>query len=151
MVGYFADYTDHSFYAVAAACLIIDLYLLRKSGVLLCIGIGSLLTGVFISLGLIESYEVALVMLVGFSCATGGLLWDYFKQQDDNIRPAVLSTIVGKILPASAPITKTGGRVYYSGTEWLARLDNSSDKPIGADSKVEITGIDGEIMLVRVA
>jgi len=151
MTGYFADYTDHSFYALAAVCLIIDLYLLRKSGALLCIGIGSLITGVFISLGLIEYYSVALVMLVGFSCATGGLLWDYLKQQDEHIRPTAPDTIIGKILPASAPITKTDGRVYYSGMEWLARLDASSDTPIQAESRVEITGLEGDIMLVRVA
>lgn len=151
MVGYFADYTDHSFYAAAAVCLIIDLYLLRKSGPLLCIGIGCLITGVFISIGWIESYPVALVMLVGFSCATGGLLWEYFKQPEAQIRPAVFSTIVGKTLPASTLITKTDGRVYYSGTEWMARLDTSSDKPIKADSRVEITAVDGNVMLVRIA
>lgn len=151
MVGYFADYTDHSFYALAAVCLVIDLYLLRKSGALLCIGIGSLLTGVCISLRLIDYYPAALVMLVGFSCASGGLLWDYFKHQDEQLRPASLGTFIGKTLPASALITKTDGRVYCSGVERLARLDSSSDKPIRADSKVKITGIDGEIMLVRVA
>lgn len=132
MVGYFADYTDHSFYAAAVVCLIIDLYLLQKSGPLLCIGMGSLITGVLISLGLIESYPVALVMLAGFSCAAGGLLWEYSKPQDEQIQP----------------LTNTDS---CTGTESPAHLDAYSEAPINAKAQVEVARADGKRMLVRLA
>jgi membrane protein implicated in regulation of membrane protease activity len=151
MVEYFAQHLDHFFYALAGICLAVDFYLLRKSGPLLCIGIGSLITGFFITVGLIEHLRIAVVMLAGFSAASAGLLWDRFKQQDDDDWPETPNDMLGKIVPASARITKTDGRVFYLGVEWLARLDSSSAEPIEVDTPVEVTRVEGTVMLVRVA
>jgi membrane protein implicated in regulation of membrane protease activity len=150
MVEYFAQHLDHLFYALAGICLLTDFYLLRKSGPLLCIGIGSLITGLFITVGLIEHLRIALVMLAGFSAASAGLLWDRIKQQDDDDWPETPNDMLGKIVPASARITKTEGRVFYLGVEWLARLDSSSAEPIEVDTPVQVTRVEGTIMLVRV-
>ncbi len=152
MVEYFSQHLDYFFYVLAGICLLVDLSILGMSGPLLFIGIGALVTGLFVTLGLIEHFRVALVIFAGFSAASAALLWKPLKQfQNKEVGPETTSDMVGKIIPASARITKTDGRVYYSGVEWLARLDASTDVPIEAETQVQVTSVDGTIMLVRVA
>jgi len=152
MVEYFTQHMDYFFYALAGICLLVDLSILGISGPLLFIGVGSLMTGLFISIGFIEHFRVALVIFAGFSAASAALLWKPLKQfQNKEVGPETTSDMVGRIIPASARITKTDGRVYYSGVEWLARLDASSDEPIEPETQVEITSVDGTIMMVKAA
>jgi inner membrane protein len=152
MVEYFSQHLDYFFYALAGICLLVDLSILGMSGPLLFIGIGALITGAFLSLGLLEHFSASLAVFAGFSAASAALLWAPLKRlQNKEVGPEITSDMVGKIIPASARITKTDGRVYYSGVEWLARLDSSSDEPIEAETQVRVTSVDGTIMLVRVA
>lgn len=152
MVEYFSQHLDYLFYALAGVCLLLELSLLGMSGPLLFVAIGALATGVFLSFGLLEHFAASLVIFAGFSAASAALLWGPLKRlQNKEIGPETSSDMVGKIIPASARITKTEGRVYYSGVEWLARLDSSTDVPIEAETQVQVTSVDGTIMLVRVA
>lgn len=152
MVEYFSQHLDYLFYAVAGICLLLDLSILGMSGPLLFMGIGALITGVLISLGLLGHLSAALAIFAGFSAASTALLWQPLKRlQNKEAAPQTTSDMVGKIIPASARITKTDGRVYYSGVEWLARLDASTDAPIEPETQVQVTSVDGTIMLVRVA
>ena len=57
--------------------------------------------------------------------------------------------MVGKVLLVTMRITQVNGRVSYSGVDWLARLDNSNSDPIEVENKVEVTSVDGTLLLVK--
>jgi inner membrane protein len=147
---YFTQHQDYFFYALAGICLLVELSLLGMSGPLLFIALGSVITGVLISLGIIHSFSIALVVLAGVSLASAALLWGPLKKlQNKEVGPETSSDMVGKVLPVTARITQADGRVSYSGVEWLARLDSSSSEPIEPEHRVEVTSVDGTILVVK--
>jgi len=147
---YFTQHQDYFFYALAGICLLVELSLLGMSGPLLFVAIGSVITGVLISLGIIHSFGIALVALGSISLASAALLWRPLKKlQNKEIGPETSSDMVGKVVPVTARITQADGRVSYSGVEWLARLDSSSSEPIETESRVEVTSVDGTILVVK--
>ena len=147
---YFTQHQDYFFYALAGVCLIVELSLLGMSGPLLFVALGSVITGVLMSLGIIHSFGIALVTLGGVSLASAALLWGPLKRlQNKEVGPETSSDMVGKVIPVTARITQTDGRVSYSGVEWLARLDSSSSEPIEAESRVKVTSVDGTILMVK--
>lgn len=147
---YFTQHQDYFFYALAGVCLIVELSLLGMSGPLLFVALGSVITGVLISLGIIHGFSIALVVLAGVSLASAALLWGPLKKlQNKEVGPETSSDMVGKVVPVTARITQADGRVSYSGVEWLARLDSSSSEPIEAESRVKVTSVDGTILVVR--
>lgn len=150
MIDYFSLHQDYFFYALAGVCLLVELALLGFSGPLLFVALGSALTGIFISLGLIHSFSIAIVLLAGLSVASAALLWGPLKKlQNKEVGPETSSDMVGKVLLVTARITQVDGRVSYSGVEWLARLDGSSSEPIEAESQAEVTSVDGTILMVK--
>lgn len=152
MIDYFSQHQDYFFYALAGICLLVELGLLGISGPLLFVALGSLLTGIFISFGLIHAFSVAVVIFAGLSVASAALLWTPLKKlQNKEVGPETSSDMVGKILPVTARITQADGRVAYSGIEWLARLDSSSSEAIEVESRAEVTSVDGTILVVKSA
>lgn len=150
MIDYFSQHQDYLFYTIAGICLLIELGLTGISGPLLFVAIGSLITGILISLGLIHAFSIAVVMLAGVSVASAALLWQPLKKlQNKEVGPEVSSDMVGKILPVTATITQTDGRVGYSGIDWLARLDSMHSEPIEVENRVEVTSVDGTILIVK--
>ncbi len=147
---YFTQHQDYFFYALAGICLLVELSLLGMSGPLLFVALGSVITGVLISLGLIHSFSIALVLLAGVSVASAALLWGPLKKlQNKEVGPETSSDMVGKVVPVTARITQTDGRVSYSGVEWLARLDSSSSEPIEPENRVQVTSVDGTMLVVK--
>lgn len=152
MIDYFSQHQDYFFYALAGICLLIEIALLGISGPLLFVALGSLLTAICISLGLVHSFSVAIVLFAGLSVSSAALLWGPLKKlQNKEVGPETSSDMVGKVLLVSTRITQADGRVSYSGTEWLARLDSSSSEPIEAENRVEVTSVDGTILMVKAA
>ena len=150
MIDYFAEHQDYFFYAIAGICLLVELGLLGISGPLLFVALGSLITGILISVGLIHAFSIAIVMLAGVSVASAALLWAPLKKlQNKEVGPEVSSDMVGKVLSVTARITQTDGRVAYSGVDWLARLDSAQSEPIETESRVEVTSVDGTILIVK--
>ena len=147
---YFTQHQDYFFYALAGICLLVELSLLGMSGPLLFVAIGSVITGVLMSLGIIHSFGIALVALGGISLASAAFLWVPLKKlQNKEVGPETSSDMVGKIVPVTARITQADGRVSYSGVEWLARLDSSSSEPIEPESRAQVTSVDGTILVVK--
>jgi hypothetical protein len=147
---YFTQHQDYFFYALAGICLLVELSLLGMSGPLLFVALGSVITGVLISLGIIHNFNIALVVLAGISVASAALLYSPLKKlQNKEVGLETSSDMVGKVLPVTARITQADGRVSYSGVEWLARLDGSNNEAIEAESRVEVTSVDGTILVVR--
>jgi membrane protein implicated in regulation of membrane protease activity len=150
VIDYFALHQDYFFYALAGICLLVELALLGFSGPLLFVAVGSLLTGAFISLGLVHVFSVAVVLLAGLSVASAALLWGPLKKlQNKEVGPETSSDMVGKVLRVTARITPVDGRISYSGVEWLARLDSASSEAIEAESRAEVTSVDGTILVVK--
>jgi len=150
VIDYFSQHQDYFFYALAGICLLVELAVLGLSGPLLFVALGSLLTGIFISLGLIHAFSVAIVLLAGLSVASAALLWGPLKKlQNKEVGLETSSDMVGKVLLVTARITPFDGRVSYSGVEWLARLDSSSSEPIEAESRAEVTSVDGTLLVVK--
>jgi membrane protein implicated in regulation of membrane protease activity len=147
---YFTQHQDYFFYALAGICLLVELSLLGMSGPLLFLAIGSVITGALISLGIIHSFGIALVALGSVSLASAALLWTPLKKlQNKEIGPEISSDMVGKVVPVTARITQADGRVSYSGVEWLARLDSSSHEPVETENRVQVTSVDGTILVVK--
>ena len=150
MIDYFSQHHDYLFYAIAAICLLIEIAFLGMSGPLLFVAIGSFITGVFLSLGLVHLFSVAVVLLAGFSVASAALLWHPLKKlQNKAVGPETSSDMVGKVLSVTSRITQVDGRVSYSGVEWLARLDNSSSESVEPENRVVVTSVDGTLLLVK--
>jgi membrane protein implicated in regulation of membrane protease activity len=150
VIEYFAQHQDYFFYALAGICLLVELGLLGISGPILFVALGSLITGILISLGLIHAFSIAVVMFAGVSVASAALLWAPLKKlQNKEVGPETSSDMVGKILPVTARITQTDGRVAYSGVDWLARLDGAQSEPIETESRAEVTSVDGTILIVK--
>lgn len=150
MIDYFSQHHDHLFYAIAAICLLVEIAFLGMSGPLLFVAIGSLITGFFLSLGLIHLFSVAVILLAGFSVASAALLWQPLKKlQNKTVGPETSSDMVGKVLSVTSRITPTDGRVSYSGVEWLARLDSTGNESIEPENRVEVTSVDGTLLLVK--
>lgn len=152
IVGYFSQHLDYFFYALAAILMLVDLSILGLSGPLIFIGIGSLFTGLFISVGWVSELNIAVALFAVLSIASAAILWRPLKKlQDREVGPETSSDMVGKVLRATMPITATEGRVFYSGVEWLARLDSASTEPVAANSQVIVVAVNGTIMVVRPA
>ncbi|RYY76896.1 MAG: NfeD family protein [Gammaproteobacteria bacterium] len=150
MISYFAQHHDHLFYAIAAICMLVEISFLGLSGPLIFVAAGSLITGIFLSLGFIHSLSVSFVLLAGFSIATTALLWGPLKKlQNKSSESETSSDMVGKILPVTMRITKANGRVSYSGIEWLARLDGANSEPVEVHERVEVTSVDGTLLIVK--
>ena len=150
MIEYFAEHQDYFFYALAGICLIVELGLLGISGPLLFVALGSLITGILISTGLIHAFSIAVVLLAGFSVASAALLWEPLKKlQNKQVGPETSSDMVGKILTVTARVTQADGRVSYSGIDWLARLDGSNSEAVEVNGRVEVTSVDGTLLLVK--
>ncbi len=150
MIEFFAQHQDYFFFALAGICLLIELAFLGMSGPLLFVALGSLLTGIFISLGLVHTFGVAIVLLAGLSISSAALLWGPLKKmQSKEVGPETSSDMVGKILMAKTLITHIDGRVSYSGVDWMARLDNAASEPVEATHQVQVTSVDGTILVVK--
>jgi membrane protein implicated in regulation of membrane protease activity len=128
---YFAEHHDYLWFAIAGVCLLIELNLLGLGGPLLFIAIGSLITGVLVTLNVVNNFQIEIVNVAIFSGVSAAILWRPLKKiQNKVIGPETSSDMVGKILRVSQRITESDGRVSYSGVEWLERLNNSSADPI---------------------
>jgi membrane protein implicated in regulation of membrane protease activity len=152
ITAYFAQHHDYLWFVIAGACLLVELNLLGLGGPLLFIAIGSLITGVLVTLGIVNNFQFEIICVAVFSIANAAILWRPLKKiQNKEVGPETSSDMVGKILPVSARITRDDGRVSYSGIEWLARLDSSSAEPIEKENKVKVTSVDGTILMVQLA
>ena len=143
---------DYFFYAVAALCLIVDLALLGLSGPLLFTAIGSFITAVIISVGLINGWAIEVFCAAIFSVLSAVVLWNPLKKfQNAGGGSDTSSDMIGKVLPVVFEINQMQGRIAYSGIEWQARLDPSCHHPIIVGSHARISAVDGSMLIVKPA
>jgi membrane protein implicated in regulation of membrane protease activity len=151
ILEYIADHHDQFFYVVAGLSFILELTITGMSGPLLFFAIGSFITGVLISIGLISGWEVELFALGLLTVSITVLLWKPLKRfQDSGGGADTSSDMIGRQVPAASEITEAGGSIRYSGINWNSRLDEEAGvASIAEGDSCVISSVDGNVMLVK--
>jgi len=151
VVEYFLQNHDKLLYLIAGLSFVLELAVMGLSSPLLFFAIGSAVTGVVVSLGLISSWEHEVFCVGVVSVFTAVLLWKPLKKfQGPRQIDDTSSDMIGQVVPVSADVTAVGGNVRHSGLCWAARLDNNAKtEVIKAGEQVEITATEGTIMIVK--
>lgn len=151
LVEYFLQNHDKFLYVLAGLSLVIELAMLGLSGPLLFFAIGCAITGLSVSGGIINSWEFEVLSVGVFSTLSAVLLWKPLKklQGPDNVSDNT-SDMIGQVVPVSEEITINGGSVRHSGINWQARLDHTAKVDLlPIDTRVEITAVNGNVMIVN--
>lgn len=149
IIDYFSQNPAHLFYTVTGLCLVMELGVLGMSGPLLFVALGSLLTGIMMSLGVIAGWEMAILSLGVLTALSALLLWKPFKRfQNESVARDTSSDMIGRVLPVTQMVSRDQGAVSYSGIEWQVRLNNNAE-PVAAGSRVRVVAVDGALLLVQ--
>ena len=142
---------DRFFYVLAVTSFILELGLLGLSGPLLFFAIASLGTALLISVGLISGWEAEILVVGVLTVLIALLLWRPLKKfQNSGGGADTSSDMIGRVVAVSKDITAEEGAIRYSGIDWQARVDRSSNEAfIAAGEQCVIASVNGNIMLVR--
>ena len=148
---YFWANHDHFLYLISGLSFLIELSIMGLSGPLLFFAIACLITGVMVSFGIVDTWQME-VLLVGVITALVALvLWKPLKTfQNQGSGKDTSSDMIGLRVPASEGITKQEGSIRYSGINWMARLPVNSDVvKIEKGELCEIIAVEGNTMIVK--
>lgn len=149
LLQHFSQHHDHFLYALAGVCLLLELSVLGVSGPLLFIALSCLLTGVLVSLNLVQGWEYELLTLSLLAVIGAAVLWKPLKRfQNSGGGRDTSSDMIGRDLLVTSTITQDGGCVSYSGVEWQARLDASFSEPIAVAQRARVVGVEGSLLIV---
>ena len=150
-LGYFSENHDKLLYIIASVSLVIELAIIGLSGPLLFFAIGCGVTGLLVSLGIVSGWEMEVLCVGLLSLLSAVFLWKPLKKfQGTAPVQDTSSDMIGQVVPVSGEVTPLGGSIRHSGINWQARLDDQSPlESIEVDSRVEIVGVDGNVMIVR--
>ena len=148
---YFIENPDHLWFLIAGLSFVIELSIMGMGGPLLFFAAATFITGLLVSLGVISGWEAEVFAVGVLTAIIAAFLWKPFKRfQNSGGKADTSSDMIGLNVPASAEITANGGSIRYSGINWNARLDQDSGcESIAADIRCTITGVDGNVMLVK--
>lgn len=148
---YFLNNPDHLWYLIAGISFVIELSIMGLSGPLLFFAIASLITGILVSIGVVDGWQSQILTIGLLTALVAAVLWKPLKSlQNSKGKTDNSSDMVGLKVLASENITVTAGSIRYSGINWQARLaDDVSIESISAQSQCEIVAITGNIMLVK--
>ncbi len=148
---YFLENPDHLWYLVAGISFVIELSVMGLGGPLLFFAIGSLFTGILITMGIIDGWQSEILSVGLLTALVAALLWKPLKSlQNSKDKTDNSSDMVGLQVPVSAEITAIAGTIRYSGINWQARLaDEANVTSISEQSQCQIVAIAGNTMLVR--
>ena len=151
-VDYFFQNHDKLLYTLAGILLLVELTVLGLSGPLLFIAMACAITGLFVTFGFVSSWEFEAFSVGLLSLSIAIMLWKPLKQlQGPNKISDNSSDMIGQIVPVSEQVTRNGGSIRYSGINWQARLDPSSNvETLNSGERVEICGVEGNVMIVKV-
>jgi inner membrane protein len=150
LINHFSEHHDHLLYAIAGACLLLEMGVLGMSGPLLFLAVGCAATGILVTLNILNGWEYELLSVGILTSLATTLLWGPLKKfQNAGGGPDTSSDMIGKILPVTLEITRDQGRVAYSGIEWQARLDSATHASITPGHRAIVTAVDGSLLLVK--
>ena len=150
IIEYMLNNHDKILYVVAAVSLLVELTMIGLSGPLLFFAIGCFITGLLVSFQIISSWEVEALFVGIFTLLAAILLWQPLKRFQGNKKVTDQSSdLIGQKVITSQVVTNVSGNVRYSGIDWTARLDDAAPVlEIPANTRVLITGVDGNIIIV---
>lgn len=147
---YFLAHHDHLWFIIAGLSFVIELSIMGLSGPLLFFAIASFLTGILVSVGLVDGWQVEILTVGLLTAITAIILWKPLKKLQNEKNDDNASDMIGLKVLVSNEISLIGGSIRYSGINWNARLDESSDvENISESSYCEIVAITGNTMLVK--
>ena len=151
IIDYFIGNHAQLLFLIAGISFVIELTILGLSGPLLFFAIACVLTGVFSHLGLVSGWEYECLMVGLLTAIIALTLWKPLKRfQNTGGGADTSSDMIGKQVPSASEITHEQGHIRFSGIEWSARLANDSQiEVIAANTSCVITGVDGNVMLVK--
>mgnify|MGYP000867203534 CR=1 FL=1 len=149
VIDYFSQHPAHLFYTITGVCLVIELSVMGMGGPLMFIALGSLLTGILMSVGLISGWEMAILSVGILTALSALMLWKPFKRfQNASSEQNTSSDMIGRILPVTQVVNRDQGAVSYSGIEWQVRLENKAD-PVAVGQRVRVVAVKGSLLLVQ--
>ncbi len=148
---YFLENSDHLWYLIAGISFVIELSIMGLSGPLLFFAIASLITGILVSIGVVDGWQSEILTIGVLTALAAAILWKPLKSlQNSKGKTDNSSDMVGLQVPVSTDITATAGTIRYSGINWQARLaDDANVALINEQSQCLIVAITGNIMLVK--
>lgn len=151
IVDYFLQNHDKILYVIAGISLVLELTVMGLSGPLLFFAIACAITGLFVTAGLLSSWEFEALSVGVFSILSAVILWKPLKKfQGPSKVSDSSSDMIGQIVPVSDEVTINGGSIRHSGIDWQARLDSSSTlESLENGLRVEISAVEGNVMIVK--
>ena len=148
---YFLENPDYLWYLIAGLSFVIELSIMGLSGPLLFFAMASLLTGILVSIGLIDGWQSEIVSVGLLTALIAFILWKPLKQfQNTKSNTDNSSDMIGLKVPASSEINASSGTIRYSGINWQARLaDEANVELISEKNLCQIVAITGNTMLVK--
>jgi len=148
---YFLENPDHLWYLIAGISFVVELSIMGLSGPLLFFALASLVTGIFVSLGLVNGWQSEVLVVGILTALIAVILWKPLKTlQNSRNKTDNSSDMVGLEVPASSDISSSSGSIRYSGIDWQARLADDVDVDlITGASQCQIVAITGNTMLVK--
>ncbi len=142
---------DELLYLIAGLSLVIELGIIGLSGPLLFFSIGCIITGLLVTFGVINSWELEVLFVGLFTVLSAMGLWKPLRRfQGAAPVQDTSSDMIGQVVPVSETVTVNGGKIRHSGINWNARLDDSASVPsLTSGSRAKITAVDGNIIIVN--
>ena len=147
---YFLENPDHLWFLIAGASFVIELSIMGLSGPLLFFALASLVTGILVSVGFIDSWQSEILSVGVITAIIAAILWKPLKSlQNSKGDTDNSSDMIGLKVPASSDITDISGSIRYSGIDWQARLaDDVTVDSVHNANLCKIVAISGNTMLV---
>ena len=138
-------------FAIAGLSLVFELGVMGLSGPLLFFAFASIITGILISLGLVEGWQSEVLVVGLLTAVIAVVLWKPLKaMQNSRSKTDDSSDMIGLQVPAFDDITKDAGSIRYSGINWNARLAEDADVDIIESNRIcTIAAVTGTTMLVK--
>lgn len=151
LVEYLLDHHDKLLFLLAGLSLVVELAVIGLSGPLLFFSIGCAVSGLLVAIGAISSWELEVLSVGLISASSAVILWKPLKKLQGSSRVRDTSSdMIGQVVPVAEEVTASSGSIRHSGISWQARLDEDDAKsPLLEDTRVVITAVDGNVMLVR--
>ncbi|GIC79296.1 NfeD family protein [Moritella sp. F3] len=151
LIDYLQNNHDQLLYVVGAIALIIELSVTGLSGPLLFFGLSCLISGLLVSIGVIQGWELEVLSVGLLSGVVALLLWKPLKQfQGNRTVQDTSSDMIGQTVPVSETVTINGGKVRHSGINWNARLSESATvSSLDVGLRVKIVAVDGNVLIVE--
>jgi len=150
LIYYFSENHAQLFFLIAIVSLIIELTVMGMSGPLLFFAIGTFITAILSSLGIITGWELELLSLALLTAIAAIVLWKPLKNfQNRGDGKDNSSDMIGLTVPCVVEVTAVDGAIKYSGINWKARLDKQQSQVIPEGTMCKISAVEGNVMIVK--